>query len=183
MEVVGVRDDIEPEVSGRRMEEHLLHANSEVFDTILMGEAIETARSKLEDRKNRGIDTCGVFKSFFHFFSVNQTPQCPEFIEWCVENFSAVEGVIMDRSKSKILCSVQASVIRKTLDIPDAFVDLSQDYQEEDIIHYLREYTDESKEAFLKNYSKPDSGLLDLSYPIDLSRFNEETQWCISLAS
>ena len=69
-----MRDDIEPEVSGRRMEEHLLDTNSEVFDTILMGEAIETARGKLEDRKNRGLYTCNVFKSFFHFFSVNQTP-------------------------------------------------------------------------------------------------------------
>ena len=74
MEVVGVRDDIKPEVSGQNTEEHLLDANSEVYDTILMGEAIETTRGKLEDRKNQGLDTCGVFKSFFHFFSVNQTP-------------------------------------------------------------------------------------------------------------
>ena len=89
----------------------------------------------------------------------------------------------MNKSKSKILFPVRASVIRKTLDIPDTFVDLSQDYREEDIIHYFRESTDESKEAFLKNYSKPDSGPIHLSYPIDLSLFNEETQWCISLAS
>ena len=52
-----MRDDIEPEVPGQRMKEHLLDANSEVFDTILMGEAIETAKDKLEDRKNRGLDT------------------------------------------------------------------------------------------------------------------------------
>ena len=83
MEVARVRDDIEPEVSGENTEEHLLDANSDVFDTILMGETIETTRGKLEDRKNRGMDTCSVFKSFFHFFSVNQTPQCPEFVEWC----------------------------------------------------------------------------------------------------
>ena len=163
MEVVGVRDDIEPEVSSQRMEEHLLDAKYEVFDTILMGEAIETSRGNLEDRKNRGIDTCSVFKSFFHFFSVNQTPQCPEFIEWCVENFSAVEGVIMDRSKSKILCSIQSSVICKTLDIPDAFVHISQYYREEDIKCYFRESTDESKETFLKTCSKPDGEPIDLS--------------------
>ena len=81
----------------------------------------------------------------------------------------------MNKSKSKILFPVRASVIRKTSDIPDTFVDLSQDYQEEDIIHYFRESTDESKEAFLKNYSKPDSGPIDLSYRIGLIRFNEET--------
>ena len=183
MEIVGVRYDIEPEVSGLRMEEHLLDANSEVYDTILMGETIETTRGKLEDRKNRGIDTCGVFKYFFHFFSFNQTPQFLEFVEWCAENFSATKGVIVNKSKSKILCPVQASIIRKTLDIPNQFSHISQDYQEEYIICYFRESTDESKEAFLKNCSKPDGEPIDLSYPIDLSQFNEETQWCISLAS
>ena len=71
MVIVGVRDDIEPEVSGLRTKEHLLDANSEVYDTILMGETIETTKGKLEDRKNRGTDTYGVFKSFFHFFSVD----------------------------------------------------------------------------------------------------------------
>ena len=77
MEVVGVRDDIEPKVSGLRMEEHLLDANSEVYDTILMGETIENTRGKLEDRKNRGIDTYGVFKSFFNFFICQPNPPVP----------------------------------------------------------------------------------------------------------
>ena len=129
MEIVGVRDDIEPKVSGRRMEEHLLDANSEVFDTILMGETIKTYRGKLEDHKNWGIDTYSVFKSFFHFFSDNQTPQCPEFVKWCVDNFSVIEGVIMNKSKSKILYSVQAFVIWKSIDIPDEFIHISQEYR------------------------------------------------------
>ena len=57
MEVVGVRDDIEPEATGWRMKENLLDTNAEVFDTILIGETIETSRGKLEDLKNRDIDT------------------------------------------------------------------------------------------------------------------------------
>ena len=100
--------------------------NAEIFDTILVGEAIEITRSKLENLKNRGGDTYGVFKSFFHFFSVGQTPHFLEFVEWCADNFSITEGVIMNKSKSKILCSVQAFVIHKTLDIPDEFVHISQ---------------------------------------------------------
>ena len=103
IEVVGVRDDVDPEAAGRRIEENLLDENVEIFDTILVGEAIETARGKLETLKNQGRDTCGVFKYFFHFFSVNQTPHFPEFVEWCVENFSVTEGVIINKSKSKIL--------------------------------------------------------------------------------
>ena len=81
----------------------------------------------------------------------------------------------MNKYKSKILCLVQASVIHKTLDTPN--------YREEDIICCFRESTDESKEAFLKTCSKPDGEPIDLSYPIELSQFNEEMQWCISLAS
>ena len=172
MEVIRVRDDIEPEISGQNTEEHMFDANSEVYDTFLVGGTIETTRGKLEERKNRGMDTCGVFKSFFHFFSIDPTPQCPEFVEWYAKNFSAIEEVIMNKSKSKILFPVRASVIHKTLDIPDTFIDLSQDYHEEDIIQYFKYSTDESKEAFLKNCSKPDSGPMDLSYPIDLSRRN-----------
>ena len=169
MEVVGVRDDIELEAAGRRTEENLLDTNAEVFDTILIGETIKTTRGKLEDLKNRDIDTCGVFRSFFHFFPANQTPQCLEFVEWCADNFIVIEGVIMNKSKSKILCSFQASVIQKSLDIPDEFIHISQNYREEDIIRCFRESTDESKETFLKTCSKPDGGPIDLSYPIDVS--------------
>ena len=118
MEVVRVRDDIEPEAAGQRTEENLLDTITEVFDTILIRETIETTKGKLEDLKNRDIDTYGVFRSFFHFFPVNQTPHFLEFVKWCADNFSVTEGVIMNNSKSKILCSVQASVIRKSLYIP-----------------------------------------------------------------
>ena len=123
-----MRDDIEPKAVGWRIEESLLDENVEIFDTILVGEDIETSRGKLEALKNRGRDTCGVFKSFFHFFSVDQTPHCPKFVEWCANNISVTKGVIMNKSKSKILCPIQASIICKDLDIPNEFTHISQDY-------------------------------------------------------
>ena len=52
VEVVGVRDDIEPEVTCQRAEESLVDENANIFDTILVGEAIETARGKLEILKD-----------------------------------------------------------------------------------------------------------------------------------
>ena len=106
VEVVDVRDNAEPEVASRRVEENLIDENAEIFDTILVGETIEALRGKLEVLKDQGSDTCGVFKSFFHFFFVDQTPHFPEFVKWCVDNFFVTKGVIMNRSKSKILCSV-----------------------------------------------------------------------------
>ena len=128
IEVVGMRDDVEPEVTCRRSEEILVDENADIFETILVGEATKTAIGKLEILKNRGRDTCCVFKSFFHFFSIGQTPHFPEFVEWCADNFSIVEGVILNKSKSKIHCSVHASIVHKTLHIPDEFVHISQNY-------------------------------------------------------
>ena len=103
--MVDVRDNAELEVTCQRAEESLVDENAEILNTILVGETIEAARGKLEVLKDQGSDTCSVFKYFFHFFSVDQTLHCPEFVEWCADNFSSTKGVIMNRSKSKILCS------------------------------------------------------------------------------
>ena len=70
VEVVGVRDDTKQEVTCWRAEESLMDENADIFETILVGDSIEAARGKLEILKDRGGDTCGVFKYFFHFFSV-----------------------------------------------------------------------------------------------------------------
>ena len=175
IEVVDVRDNAKSRVTCWREEESLMDENAKIFDTILLGETIEAARGKLESLLDQGSDTCGVFKSFFHFFSINQTPHFPEFVEWCACNFSTTEGVIMNRSKSKILCSVQVHVIRKTLHVLDEFVQISQKYREENIIHFFRESIIENREAYLISCSKPNGKFISMSYPIEISEFNEET--------
>ena len=71
VEVVHVRDNAETEVTCQRVEESLMDENAHIFDTILVEETIEAARGKLEVLKDQGSDTCGVFKSFLHFFSVD----------------------------------------------------------------------------------------------------------------
>ena len=57
VEVVGVRDDAEPEVTCQRAEESLVDENADSFGTILVGESIETSRGKLEILKDRCRDT------------------------------------------------------------------------------------------------------------------------------
>ena len=89
----------------------------------------------------------------------------------------------MNRSKSKVFCPIEALGIRKSLHVPDKFVHTSQAYEEENIVQFFLESTVESREAFLKSCLKPNAEFITLSYPIDLSLFNEETQWCITLAS
>ena len=183
IEVVEVADNEELGVSYQKDEKSYEDKNVEIFDTILMNETIETTKTKLKILKDQGTDTHGVFKYFFYFFSVDQNPNCPEFVEWCVNNYSAAEGVIMNKTKSRILFHVHDSVIRKALSVPDDFVQSSQEYKEENVIHFFQESTTESKESFLKSCLKPDSEVIGLSYPIDLVLFNEETQSCITLAS
>ena len=97
IEVVEVGDNEELGASGWKEEERFIDEDAEIFDTIMLGEVVEVAKGKLEVLKDQGRDTCGVFKSFFNLFSINQTPHCPEFVEWCAYNFSTSEGVIMNR--------------------------------------------------------------------------------------
>ena len=103
IEVVEVVDNEDLGVSYHKDEKRFEEKKVEIFDTILMNETIETAKNKLKILKDRSSDTHGVFKSFFYFFSIDQTPNYPEFIEWCVNNYSTIEGVIMNETKSSII--------------------------------------------------------------------------------
>ena len=106
IELVDVGYNAKSRVIGWREEESLVDENVEIFDTVLLDEIVETTKGKLEVLKDQGSNTYDVFKSFFDFFFVNQTPHYHEFVEWCAYNFSVTKGVIMNRSKSKILCYV-----------------------------------------------------------------------------
>ena len=68
IEVVDVGDNAKSRVIGRREEEIIVDENAEIFDTILLGETVETAKGKLEVLKDQGSETCVIFKSFFHFW-------------------------------------------------------------------------------------------------------------------
>ena len=123
--VIEVTYNEEVGVSYQRYEKSFEDKNVEIANTIIMNETIEIAKDRLKVLKDQGNDTRGVFKSFFYIFFVNQTPNCPEFVEWCVSNYSEIEGVIMDSLKYKILCPIDVPSIRKPLVVPHEFVHLS----------------------------------------------------------
>ena len=108
-----------------------------IHDDFFSYEIIETAKNKLKILKDRGSDTHGFFKSFFYFFSVDQTPNFLEFFKWCVNKYSEAERVIMNKPKSRILFPIQAYFIRKALFIPNDFIPLSEEYKEENFIHFF----------------------------------------------
>ena len=149
-EVIEVENNEEVGVSYHKDEKCFEDKKAEIDDTILMNETIETTKDRLKVLKDQGNDTCGVFKSFFYFFSVNQTPNFPEFVEWCVSNYYETKGVIMDRLKYKIMCPIDVPSILKPLAVPHEFVQLSQEYKEEIIIQFFHASAVEIKESFMK---------------------------------
>ena len=94
---------------------------SKVFNTIILHDSIEAAKSKLKNIKLKGIVTHGVFNSFFFYFLVEQSPSFLEFINWCIDNYSLSEGVIMDMSRSRMPCPINSLTIRNTPIIPPKF--------------------------------------------------------------
>ena len=88
----------------QNVEKFLEDKYSEIFDIIMLNDNVETSKNKLKILKDQGIDTHGVFSSYLFYFFVEQTPNCPEFVECCVSNYYPSEGVIMDASRSKCFC-------------------------------------------------------------------------------
>ena len=56
----------------QNVEEFLEDKDSEIFDTILLNDNVETAKNKLKILKDWGIITHGVFSSYFFYFSLNK---------------------------------------------------------------------------------------------------------------
>ena len=123
-----------------------------------------------------------MFSSFLFYFSVEQTPSCTEFIEWCVNNYSLFEGVIMDASRSRMLCPIDSLNIRNTLLIPSEFTQMSSEYNEGDILQFFQRSSDEKKDAILRACLNPENQLSNPFFPIDFDMFNEENQHIITLA-
>ena len=64
---------------------------------------IDTIKQKLKFLKDQGTDIHNVYHSYFHFFTTDQTLNFLEFVDWCADNCSLSERVIMDITNSKII--------------------------------------------------------------------------------
>ena len=157
--------------------------DSEIFDTILLNQPVETMRNKLKLLRDQGTDMQDIYRSFFHHFSIDQNLNCPEFLNWCATSYSSSERVIMDTSKSKIPCLVIPLVVRKTLSVPIEFNQRAKEYNEEGIVQCFREEANENKEVFFKSCFKPDAHLKHYPFLVEANEFYEETQCVITLMS
>ena len=177
-------EDLEVQnIEYENVETFLEDKDSQIFDPVLLNDNVEITQKKLKILKGQGNDTHGVFSLYLFYFFVEQTPNCPGFIELCASKYSPSEGVIMDAYRYKILFLVNSLFILNTLLIPVDFVQMSKEYKEENLVQFFRESSVEEKYFFLKSCPKPDSQFLNHPYPIDYNLFNEENQSLITLAS
>ena len=58
---------------------------------------------------------------FLYHFALEQTLHFHEFAEWCTVNYSHSQRIIVSRSTSKILCKIDASVVRENLSLPESY--------------------------------------------------------------
>ena len=131
--------------------------DSKIFDTILLNGPIEIVKNKLNLLRDQGTDVHSVYRSFLYLFSIDQTINFIEFIDWCAASYSTSKKVIMDTSRSKVLFPVSPLVIKNTFSIPEEFNDKYKEYNEEIIVHCFREVAAEKKEELFKACFKPDT--------------------------
>ena len=72
----------------QKVEELLEDRNADVFDPVLLNGPIESMKQKLNLIRDQGMDLHNIYQSSFHLFSIEQTLGCPEFVDWCVNNYS-----------------------------------------------------------------------------------------------
>ena len=104
----------EIQVSGQVVddrEEFLVDRDRSVCDPFLFVGSVSISKEKLWHYHSQGNDVLNVCKSFLYYFAIEQTLHFPEFAEWCAINYSPSQSIIVNRSTSRILCRVDATVI------------------------------------------------------------------------
>ena len=85
-------------------------------------------------------------------------------------NYSPSEGLIMDASRSRMLCPINSLKIQNT---PSEFTQMSSEYNEGDILCFFQRSSAEQKDAFLGACLKSEIQLSNPPFPID---FDLESQ-------
>ena len=114
----------EVRVSGRvanDREEFLVDRHRGMCNPFLSTGSVSDSKEKLWSYYSHGNNVLNVCKSFLYHFALEQTLHFPEFAEWCMVNYSPSQRIIVSRSASKILCKIDASVVRENLSLPENY--------------------------------------------------------------
>ena len=82
-----------------RKEEAIVDRDGNVFDPILCVCNISQSKEQLWSFKSQGRDVLNVWNYFMYYFCVEQTLYYPEYVEWCVNNYTPIEREIMEKKR------------------------------------------------------------------------------------
>jgi hypothetical protein len=134
-------------------EEALIDRDSDVFDTELTISPISVSRANLSDNVGKQIPFLEVVQASIVPYVIEVTFPFPEFIGWCAEKYSQEEKVVLNKLGSDVLCRVDSPSIRYALGIPESPSEVSEPFEEENLITVYRECPPKSKAYFCKRLS------------------------------
>ena len=161
-------------------EEFLVDRDRNVCDPFLSVESVSVSKERLWHYHSRGNDVLNVCKSFLYYFAIEQTLHFPEFAEWCAVNYSPSQRIIVSRSASKLLCRVDATVIREILSLPENYPDSREVINESVLVELYKKCEAETRCKFLSSVLKDGQYLDGVFMPYPMHIFKSEVQLVIS---
>ena len=174
----------EIQVSGQVVddkEEFLVERDRSVCDPFLSIGSVSVSKEKLWYYNSQGNDVLTVYKSFLHYFALEQTLPFPEFAEWCAVNYSPSQRIIVSRSASRILCKIDAIVIRENLSLPENYPVHRESINESVLADFYKNCETENRCHFLSNILKEGQSLDGFFLPYPVHIFKNEVQMVVSL--
>ena len=89
----------------------------------------------------------------------------------------------MDSARSRILCHVNALVIRDSLEVPPSFTLSKEEFVKENLIQQFRHADVKQNQFFYSKCFEIDVSIADQPFPLDVSLFNEESHLVVSMLS
>ena len=150
-------------------------------DPFLSVGSVSVSKEKLWYYNSQGNDVLNVCESFLYYFDIEQTLHFPEFTEWCAINYSPSQRIIVSQFVSRILCRVDATVIRENLNLPENYPDNRESVNESVLAESYKNCETESRCQFLSTILKEGQSLNGLFLPYPVHIFKNEVQLVISL--
>ena len=136
-----------------------------VCDPFLSIGSVSVNKEKLWYYNSQGNDVLNVCRYFLYYFALEQTLPFPEFTEWCAVNYSPSQRIIVSRSASRILCKIDATVIRENLSLPENYPVNRESINESVLADFYKNCETENRCHFLSNILKEGQSLDGFSLP------------------
>ena len=155
-------------------EEVIVDREGNIFDLVLSICSISPSKEWLWEFKTQGNDVLNVVGSLLYHFSIEKTLHFPKFVEWCVNNYSLIERVIMKYSNTTIiLYQINARVFCEVLNVPENFSKKPNIICEEAMVRLYKGRKPEDRNVILSKILKTNQSMENLYLPSNVIFFRE----------